>query len=73
MKKKQSRIRRRWRNKIHMAVIENLNIDKQKALIENRDKIIELIIKNRKKYLKEEIFEELCNNDELTFDDIDNL
>ena len=54
-----------------MAIIDNLDIDKQKTLISNRDKIIDLIFSEPKKYLDEELFEELCNNDELTDEDID--
>ena len=49
-----------------MAIVENLDIGKHETLINNRDKIIKLIFNNPKKYLKEEIFEELCNNDKLT-------
>ena len=50
-----------------MAIVDNLDIDKHKTLISNRDKIIDLIFSEPKKYLDEE----LCNNDELTDDDID--
>ena len=55
-----------------MTIIENLNIEKHKTLLSNRDKIIDLIFNDPKKYLNEELFEELRNNDELTNDDIDN-
>lgn len=49
-----------------MAIVENLDIGKHETLNNNRDKIIKLIFNNPKKYLKEEIFEELCDNDKLT-------
>ena len=48
-----------------MAIIENLSIDKHKTLLNNKHKNINLIFNDPKKYLDEELFEELCNNDEL--------
>ena len=53
-----------------MAAIENLNIDEHKTLHNNRDKIVDLIFNHPRKYLNEELFEKLCNNDELTNEDI---
>ena len=54
-----------------MTIIDNLDIDKSKTLNRNRDKIIDLIFHNPKKYLDEQLSEELCDNDALTNDDID--
>ena len=54
-----------------MPIVKNLNTDKEKTLHNIRDKIIELIFNNPKKCLDEELFEELCNNEELTYDDVD--
>ena len=36
-----------------MTIIENLNIDKHKTLLNNRDKIIDLIFNDLKNYLDE--------------------
>ena len=50
--------------KINMAIIEILNIDKHKTLLNNRDKIIDLIFNDPKKCLDKKSFEELCNNND---------
>ena len=47
-----------------MAIIEILNIDKHKTLLNNRDKIIDLIFNDPKKCLDKELSEELYNNDD---------
>lgn len=51
---------------------ESYDLEKHKTLLNNRDKIADLIFDDLRKYLKEELFEKLCNNDKLTNDDINN-
>lgn len=39
-------MRKKKEIEIHMAIIKNLNINKEKTLLNKKDKIIELILKN---------------------------
>ena len=56
-----------------MAFIDTPQINKIKTLKDNRNQIIDLIFREPLKYLEENIFENLCNNLDLSDNDVDNI